>query len=369
MKQKEDITFGSSVFVTIVFAIMAIYTYNTTSDFSRGSVMIYPLFGVAIGVVMMIITGMQKMKESEREEVQERVSRTIKHDKSFGNGNIKLYFDSANKSVTLSATSTSDAHKETIDNFQYTDAVETDYHVVALDMNNLKVLCAGNNKGILSKELCDLGKELRGLGINVKPSTPAIKAFNDYGFITDDVNEFVVIATPNRIYVHRYSDIVSIAYEENGTDVFNKSIGGAVAGGILFGGVGAIVGGSTAKAKQNKEVSKMSIKILLKSTTNPTIILPIYEVGKDGSLIETKNAADKIHYEGLLKEVSGIKDIFSIIIDIVDRNIKVQQATPLMQNTSSNSVADELEKLAKLKDSGILTEAEFNAQKSKLLNL
>ena len=56
----------------------------------------------------------------------------------------------------------------------------------------------------------------------------------------------------NRIFVHRYSDIVSIVYEENGTDVFNKSIGGAVAGGILFGGVGAIVGGSTAKAKQIK---------------------------------------------------------------------------------------------------------------------
>ena len=276
--------------------------------------------------------------------------------------------DSANKSVTLCATSTSDAHKETIDNFQFTDAVETDYHVLALDMQNLKVLCAGNNKGVLSKELCDLGKELRGLGINVQPSTPAIKAYNDYGFITDDVNEFVVIATSNRIFVHRYSDIVSIAYEENGTDVFNKSIGGAVAGGILFGGVGAIVGGSTAKAKQNKEVSKMSIKILLKSTTNPTIILPIYEAGKDGSLIETKNAADKMHYEGLLKEVSGIKDVFSIIIDIVDRNIKVHQVTARVQNTS-NSVADELSKLADLKAKGILTEDEFNLQKSKLLNI
>lgn len=112
----------------------------------------------------------------------------------------------------------------------------------------------------------------------------------------------------------------------------------------------------------------MSIKILLKSTTNPTIILPIYEVGKDGSLIETKNAADKMHYEGLLKEVSGIKDVFSIIIDIVDRNIKVHQVTARVQNTS-NSVADELAKLADLKAKGILTEDEFNLQKSKLLNL
>ena len=365
MKKKEDFGFGGSVAVTVVFAIMAIYTYSNDG----GAAGIYPLTGVAIGVVMMIITGIQKMKESERESVQDSVSRSIRHDISVGNGNIKLYFESSKKRVTLSATSTSDADKETIDDFEYTDAVETDYHVVALDMHNLKVLCAGNDKGMLTKELCDLGHELMELGITVKPSTPSIKAFNDYGFITDDVNEFVVIATPTNIYVHRYSDIVSIAYEENGSDVFNKSIGGAVAGGILFGGVGAIVGGSTAKAKQNKEVSKMSIKILLKSTTNPTIILPIYEVGKDGSLIETKNAADKMHYDGLMQEVSGIKDIFSIIIDIVDKNVIVQKATPLMQNTSSNSIADELEKLAKLRDSGILTEEEFKSQKSKLLNL
>ena len=253
MKQKEDITFGSSVFVTIIFAIMAIYTYSNDGN----SAVMFPLAGVGMGVIMMIITGIQKMKESEREEVQERVSRSIRHDKSFGNGNIKLYFDSTNETVTLSATSTSDAHKETIKDFQFTDAVETDYHVVALDMKNLKVLCAGNEKGILTKELCNLGNEIQSLGINVKPSTPSIKSFNDYGFITDDVNEFVVIATPTKIHVHRYSDIVSIAYEENGTDVFNKSIGGAVAGGILFGGVGAIVGGNTAKAKQNKEITKM----------------------------------------------------------------------------------------------------------------
>lgn len=114
----------------------------------------------------------------------------------------------------------------------------------------------------------------------------------------------------------------------------------------------------------NKDVHK----ILLRNTTNPTITLPIYVVGKDESLIETKNVADKMHYDGLIQEATGIKDIFSIIIDIVDINKIVQKATSLLQNASSNSVADKLEKLTKLRDSGILTEEEFNAQKSKLLN-
>lgn len=48
----------------------------------------------------------------------------------------------------------------------------------------------------------------------MKKSTPAVKAYNDYAFITDDVNEFVAIVTPTSMHLHRYSDIVSISYEE-----------------------------------------------------------------------------------------------------------------------------------------------------------
>ena len=85
--------------------------------------------------------------------------------------------------------------------------------------------------------------------------------------------------------------------------------------------------------------------------------------------METKKDADRMHYEGLMKEVSGIKDIFSIIIDIVDKNLAMKKTTPVTPLLNSANIADELTKLAKLKESGILSEEEFNAQKSKLLNL
>lgn len=92
--------------------------------------------------------------------------------------------------------------------------------------------------------------------------------------------------------------------------MYNKSLGGAVVGGLLFGGVGAIVGSNTAKTVKNKKIERMSIKILLKSTSDSTILLDIYKTGKDRAVLETKNTADKIFYEGLMKEVTGIKDIF-----------------------------------------------------------
>ena len=105
-----------------------------------------------------------------------------------------------------------------------------------------------------------------------------------------------------------------------------------------------------------------------KSTSNSTIILNIYEAGKDGSVLETKNAADQMLYEGLMKEVSGIKDIFSIIIDIVDKDIAMQKTSINTRLQLNNGIADELTKLVKLKESGYLSEEEFNIQKSRLLN-
>lgn len=73
-------------------------------------------------------------------------------------------------------------------------------------------------------------------------------------------------------------------------------------------------------------------------------------------------------YEGLMKEVSGIKDIFSIIIDIVDKDIAMQKTSINTRLQFNNGIADELTELVKLKESGYLSEEEFNIQKTKLLN-
>ena len=104
---------------------------------------------------------------------------------------------------------------------------------------------------------------------------------------------------------------------------------------------------------------------MLKSTSDPTILLEIYNSRNDGTILETKKDADKIFYEGLMKEVTGIKDIFSIIIDIVDKSSASQNQQ--ISVSASNSIADELTKLVQLKDAGVLTEEEFQAQKAKLL--
>lgn len=360
MKKQEEFSVGGSIAVTVIFAAMAIYT-GQEKDLS--SFVWLPIALTVAGIIMTIIAVIQSSNESAKEEQQKNAAKAIKHDSSFGNNDLKLYFDSSSSKVTICATTTNESKQEEVRGFVRSKVVETDSYIVALDATNHKILKAMNNNGKVSKTICNLDDELKALGIIIDKSCPALKAYNDYAFVTDDENEFIAIVKSSSIQVLRYSDIVSISYEENGNNVYNKSLGGAVVGGILFGGVGAIVGGNTAKATQNKEVSSMSIKILLKSTSNPTIILKIY----DGATLKTKETASRTLYEGLMKEVTGIKDIFSIIIDITDKNIAHAKKTTVPLVSSTGSIADELTKLAKLKDAGILSEEEFNAQKSKLL--
>ena len=75
--------------------------------------------------------------------------------------------------------------------------------------------------------------------------------------------------------------------------------------------------------------------------------------------------SDYYKVERALKKANEVKDLTSIIIDEVDRTEKVKS-----NNINwGGSIADELAKLAELKAKGILTDEEFNAQKSKLLNI
>jgi hypothetical protein len=63
----------------------------------------------------------------------------------------------------------------------------------------------------------------------------------------------------------------------------------------------------------------------------------------------------------------SLKD-FILLKEFVEQQIEKHKKGGLSQKLAELSIADELEKLAKLKDSKILTEEEFQIQKKKLLS-
>lgn len=203
-------------------------------------------------------------------------------------------------------------------------------------------------------------------------STINTKGVGNYLFIMDDFFKVLVLVGSSTREIFNYSDIIEVSYEENGSQLYTKSagrtVGGAIVGGVLMGGAGAVVGGLSGGSKQNKEIKNMDIKILLRSTSRTTCVLHFKDVDR---VLKTKDETDRKLYETYVKNANKAKDILSIIID----NAK-QSSAPIAQLVaqpvvapSSSSVADELAKLAKLKADGILTEEEFQAQKSKLLGM
>lgn len=156
-----------------------------------------------------------------------------------------------------------------------------------------------------------------------------------------------------------FSDIISVEIIENGTTTFSKSttrtIGGALVGNALMGGAGAVVGGLSGNTKKTDKVDSISVKILVRDVDNPTIMINLHK----GSDIDT----NKDDYKNLKEFANEIKDVISVIIDAEDK-----AANTKMEQPSNTNITDELMKIAKLKEDGLLTDEEFAKMKSKLLN-
>ena len=203
-------------------------------------------------------------------------------------------------------------------------------------------------------------------------STINTREIGNYLFLMDDFFKVLVLVGPGHHEIINYSDIIEVSYEENGSQLYTKSagrtIGGAIVGGVLMGGAGAVVGGLSGASKQNKEIENMDIKILLRSTIRTSCVLHFKDVDR---VLKTKEDADRKLYEKYVKNANQAKDVLSVIIDDA-KQASAPIAQPITQSVvapASSSVADELAKLAKLKADGILTDEEFRVQKSKLLGL
>ena len=203
-------------------------------------------------------------------------------------------------------------------------------------------------------------------------STINTREIGNYLFLMDDFFKVLVLVGPDCHEIFNYSDIIQVSYEENGSQLYTKSagrtVGGAIVGGFLMGGAGAVVGGLSGASKQNKEIKNMDIKILLRSTSRTSCVLHFKDVDR---VLKTKDEADRKLYETYIKNANQAKDVLSVIIDDA-KQASAPIGQPITQPVvapASSSVADELAKLAKLKADGILTDEEFRVQKSKLLGL
>lgn len=153
--------------------------------------------------------------------------------------------------------------------------------------------------------------------------------------------------------IYKFIDLIDYEIIENNQTIYSSisskgtaGIGRAVIGGILFGGVGAVVGASTAKSKIATESSNIIESIKIKITINDMNIRNIIiDMGYNG-LAHSKEATTIKSY---------VQDIVSALDIIKNSNLK------------SNSQYDEIIKFKNLLDNGAITQEEYEVKKKQIL--
>jgi hypothetical protein len=198
----------------------------------------------------------------------------------------------------------------------------------------------------------------------IKEATSIIDNINGKTILCwDKQNEKIAIIAYQRnnyrLEIFDYKAIRDAEIIKDGETVFKKSamrtVGGAVIGGALLGGVGAIVGGLSGAAKGVEKIKTLTLKIYFNNVEEPSKSIEF--INK-----YTIRAEDKL---ARVKEAEKWKDR---LIAIIDKEKTVAQQQVESKPTINISVADELKKYKELLDAGALTTDEFNAQKAKLLS-
>lgn len=209
--------------------------------------------------------------------------------------------------------------------------------------------------------------------------------YSNLYFVVDEINKKIVCINAKieniRIKTIFFNEIQGIDISEDGTSVFNKSTSRAVVGGLLFGEVGAIVGGVTGKSEEKKTLNSYKVTIQLSNISDP-----IYEI----EFVSTPIEAGTTLGDGMIKQIktcaNQLKSVLTSIIKDNEIQLNLQaQAQAILQaeaqkhlestepkarqeHNGSSSIADELLKLSELHKLGVLTDEEFEVQKQKVLN-
>ena len=152
--------------------------------------------------------------------------------------------------------------------------------------------------------------------------------------------------------IYKFKDLIDYEIIENGSTVSSKGIGRAIAGGLLFGGVGAIIGGVTAKSKTKNILNGLFLKIVINDFDNPNLMIDLLTVKKP--------ITNPIGIQTVMKHTQDILSLLDLI-----RNNQIEDKNTI----KTQSVADEILKFKDLMDKGIITKEEFEIKKKQLLEL
>ena len=139
--------------------------------------------------------------------------------------------------------------------------------------------------------------------------------------------------------------------------------GRVIAGGLMFGVAGAVIGGVTAKQKTTKIINEMYIRVSFKNISTDYVKIPLCgSVRTDSTAyLNAREMANQVLalLDAMVSQTQINKDAEHG--DLVAKNHTDTSTTPL-------SPADEILKFKSLLDCGAITEEEYETVKKRLLD-
>lgn len=155
----------------------------------------------------------------------------------------------------------------------------------------------------------------------------------------------------------KYESIIECEIIENSNVVNSGGIGRAIVGGLIAGDSGAIVGANTRKSKNI--VSSLLIRIVTKEIDEPLYTLELLDYQID---------TNKQLYANFYKQAMEFANNVYATIQAIIKDNNNTNVVETKQDLNSINGLEQLEKLAELKDKGIITQEEFEETKKKILS-
>ena len=190
---------------------------------------------------------------------------------------------------------------------------------------------------------------LKEQGVNIDKEV--IDENNSYALFVDHAhkNWFYFDAAANKCIKCIYDDLLDFELFEDSQSVIKGRSGSAAVGGLLFGGIGALVGASGSK-KIKEYCSSMYINIVTNDLKLPNMKIVIIKNQTNRNSYEYKNALNKANeFIGVLKFILANKT-----------NIESQTVV-------DNDNVERLRNYKQLLDEGVITEEEFEKKKKEIL--
>lgn len=161
----------------------------------------------------------------------------------------------------------------------------------------------------------------------------------------DNTNNVLVIRDNSKFTndIIKYTDILECEILENNNTVLQDGLGRALIGGVIAGGVGAVVGANTRKTEI---ITDLKIRIVTKNSSKSSYM--IWLKSKEMS----KQAFEFVN------------EVYAMIKNIISKN----DITKNEIKNSNKGILEQFEDLQNLKNKGIITQEEFETKKKELLN-